>query len=490
MGCLLLSPAGVFAVPLSTQTDHLTRRRLGTVPAEGDHDDRRRLRPIVIRCQEFSDRQQHPESSRQESESRVLCHGRAHMTTTWAECAVRWGMRNGLRAAQIRGPRAEVVTDRGQHGRWGGRQEGLVLKRILALLAAGVAFFAIGVPPALAVEIDISIDTVVTADEGSITLLATTDVPPDLIGSSCVGVAKAINQPSVHPGNDLIIASGDGSIVLADVEREAGLTTTTEGVLTLGPTVTVSLRMGSDGVFSAGLIVSIGDECTPPTTTTTTTEPTTTTTMAPSPAIVIEKLAEPLEYGPDGIGHFTITVTNPGPVDLTNVHVTDDIALASDPDSDCPRPDLPDLAVGESHGYDCTVGNLDGVSPFTNEATAIGTGPNGAEVTDTDDAVVVPPLLATTITRPPPTTVPPPTLPETGVPFERVRGVSIVGFVLLLGGITLLGASALMGHVRGGSLFAATAFGQNEYWINLELRPRSKTIYIPIRPTNRGVSPD
>jgi len=362
------------------------------------------------------------------------------------------------------------------------------LKRILALLAAGAAFFVIGIPPALAVEIEISIDTVVRADEGSITLLATTEVPPDLIGSSCVGIAKAVNQPSVHPGNDLIIASGDGSIVLADVEREAGITTTTEGVLTLGPTVTVSLRMGSDGVFSAGLIVSIGDECITPTTTTT--EPPTTTTMAPSPAIIIEKLAEPLEYGPDGIGHFTIAVTNPGPVDLTNVHVTDDIALAIDPGSNCPRPDLPDLAVGESHDYACTVANLDGVSPFTNEATAIGTGPDGTQATDTDDAVVVPPVLATTITQPPPTTAPPPTLPETGVPFERVRGVSIAGFLILLGGIALLGTSALMGQVRGEPFGANAAFGQDEFWIHLEPEPRSHTFYIPLRPSSRNVDPD
>jgi len=358
-----------------------------------------------------------------------------------------------------------------------------VLKRTLALLAVTAAFLVTGVPAALAVEISISIDTVVTADEGTITVLATADIPPELIGSSCTAAAKAVNQPSVHPGNDLIVASGEGSIVLADVEREAGATTTTEGTLTLGPTVTVSLRMGPDARFSAGLVVTIGEDCTPPTTTTTTTEPTTTTTAAPSPAITIEKLADPVEYGPDGIGHFTITVTNPGPVDLTNVHVTDDIALAMDPGSDCPRPELPDLAVGESHNYACTVGNLDGVSPFTNEATAIGTGPRGTEVTDTDDAVVVPPVMSTTITRPPATTVPPPTLPETGVPFEQVRGVSIVAFVFLLGGIALLGTSALMGHARGGPL-AGTPFGQDAFWLNLEVRPRSETFYIPVRPTN------
>ena len=361
------------------------------------------------------------------------------------------------------------------------------MKRILTLLAAIAALFVIGVPVARATAIEISIDTVVTAGEGSITVLATADTPPDLIGLSCVGVAEAINQPSVHPGNDLIVASGDDSIVLEDVEREPNAVTTAGGLLTLGPTVTVSLRMGPDEVFSGGIVFTIG-ECTPPTTTTTepttttaTSEPTTTSTQAPVPAIVIEKLADPVEYGADGIGHFTIRVTNPGPVDLTNVNVTDDVALAVDPASDCPNPDIPDLAVGEYHEYECTVANLDGVSPFTNEATAIGTGPDGSKVTDTDDAVVLPPVLATTITQPPPTTVPPSTLPNTGVPYEKVRGVSVAGFAFVVGGIVLLSAAALIGRLEIQRI-SSPSVGRTDVWLTIETRPRGHTIYISLRP--------
>ncbi|MFV1971825.1 MAG: hypothetical protein ACC683_12595 [Acidimicrobiia bacterium] len=361
------------------------------------------------------------------------------------------------------------------------------MKRILAPLAAMAALFVIGVPVARAAAIEISIDTVVTATEGSITVLAANDTPPDLIGMSCVGVAEATNQSSVHPGNDLIVASGDDSIVLEDVEREPGAVTTSEALLTLGPTVTVSLRMGPDELFSGRLVFTIG-ECIPPTTTTTeppatttTTQPTTTSTQAPGPAIVIEKLADSVEYGDDGVGHFTIRVTNPGPVDLTNVNVTDDIALAVDPVSNCPNPDIPDLAVSEYHEYDCTVANLDGVSPFTNEATALGTGPDGTEVTDTDDAVVFPPVLATTITRPPPTTAPPPTLPNTGVPYEKVRGISITGFAFLVGGIALLSAAALIGRLQVQQT-STPALRQHEVWLTIKTRPRGHTIYIPLRP--------
>ncbi len=158
-----------------------------------------------------------------------------------------------------------------------------VLKRLVASLAAIAALFLIGVPAARAAAIEVSIDTVVRAEEGSITALATTDTPPDLIGMSCLGVATATNQPSVHPRNDLIVTSGDSSMVLKDVERAPGAITTAESLLSLGPIVTVSLRMGPDEVFSGGLVLTI-DECTPPTTTTTTTTtepPTTTTTTEP-----------------------------------------------------------------------------------------------------------------------------------------------------------------------------------------------------------------
>jgi hypothetical protein len=401
----------------------------------------------------------------------------------------------GLRATQNRDPRERNPQKIGAtHADATADWKDIVLKRILAPLVVIVAVVVIGVPVARASAIEISIDTVVAAGEGSITVLATTDTPPDLIGMSCVGVAEATNQPSVHPANDLIVASGDDSIVLYDVEREPNAVTTAEDLLALGPTVTVSLRMGPDELFSGELVFTIG-ECTPWTTTTTeqsttttepatttTTEPaTTTTTQAPGPAIVIEKLAVPVEYGNDSIGHFTIRVTNPGPVELTNVSVSDDIALAVDPASDCPSPEISDLAVGEFHEYDCTVANLDGVSPFTNEATATGTGPDGAQVTDTDDAVVFPPVLATTITQPPPTTAPPPTLPNTGVPYEKVRGISLAGSAFVVSGIALLSLAALIGRLQG-QRSGTPAVAQHEIWLTIDTRPRDHTIYIPLRP--------
>ncbi|MGI9584957.1 MAG: DUF7507 domain-containing protein [Acidimicrobiia bacterium] len=361
------------------------------------------------------------------------------------------------------------------------------MKRSLALLAALVALLTVGVAVAQAAVIEVSIDTVVRADEGTVTYLATENTPADLIGTMCISVAEARNQSSVHPGNDLIVSSGGESVTLEDVERSPGATTTAGGPLTLGPTVTISLEMGPDEVFSGGITVKILD-CTPPTTTmppttvpsTTTTVPSTTTThpSGTMPTIDIVKTASPSEYGQDGIGHFIIEVTNPGPVNLSQVHVTDDIAIAMDPESDCAQPSLPDLAVGESYEYECSVANLDGVSPFTNEATAIGTGPEGKEVTDTDDAVVFPPVMSTTITKPPSTT--PSTLPNTGVPYEQVRGFSLTGFALLLSGVALLGAAAFIGH-RLEVHRMIPAIASHEIWIKLRPRSDGYTLFIPLR---------
>lgn len=386
-------------------------------------------------------------------------------------------------------------------GRWFGSRKAIamagwkdtILKRILALTVALVSLFVVGIAVAHAAVIEIPIDTVVYADEGSVTPLATADTPQDLVGTACGVVAEAKNQSSVHPGNDLIVSSGDDSVVLRDVERAPGAVTEGGGPVTLGTSVTVSLRMGKDEVFSGGVAVKLV-ECAPPTTTTT--EPPATTTTQPSaptpPVIAIVKTATPEMYGTDGIGHFTIEVTNPGSVDLVDVRVTDEVATAIDPASDCPNPAVPDLAVGASYSYECSVANLDGVSPFTNEATAIGTGPDGTKVNATDDATVFPPVISTTITQPPttapPTTVPP-TLPNTGVPYEQVRGFSFAGIGMLMAGIALLAAAALVGHIRMMNSTTAVAVGYQELWVKLHPVAKAHTIYIPVQRTDGSDSP-
>jgi hypothetical protein len=304
----------------------------------------------------------------------------------------------------------------------------------------------------------IPIDTLVVAEPGSITVLAEEPTPPELIGAACVGVAVAANGPSIHPNNDLIIETGDTVAVLLDVEAESGKITDAVGEVTLGDTVKVSLQMGGDGIFSGGVTVLIDSNCTPPT-----------TVPPPLPAIEIDKTATPEFYGADGIGIFTIVVTNPGPLDLVEVVVTDDDAIAIDPNSDCPRA-IGDLAVGDSVTYQCSIAGLDGVSPYDNEATAVGKGPNGNEVTATDNATVFPPVENTTITSPPTTEAPPTTdtlppttqapgtteapdetLPVTGIDGGQAQGFGLAGVALLMMGIVFLGGAALIGQYRSES---------------------------------------
>lgn len=135
------------------------------------------------------------------------------------------------------------------------------------------------------VEISIPLDTVVRAPEGSITELGTAAVPDGFAGHSCEVRAHAENQVSIHPGNDLIIRSGDSEVRLEDVESEPGQVIETAEMLVLGEAISVSLVMGPDAVFSAGIDVSV--ECVAEDTTTTsevaTTVESSTTTSEVSP---------------------------------------------------------------------------------------------------------------------------------------------------------------------------------------------------------------
>jgi hypothetical protein len=144
------------------------------------------------------------------------------------------------------------------------------------------------------VAIEIPFETVIRAEPGSVHLLATAQVPPELQGVTCPVAAVAENESSVHPGNNLIVATDGDSIVLEDVERAAGAVTVAEEELTFGSTITVTLVLGEDGVFSAGMTVKFCDipETTTTTTTvettTTTTEATTTTTTIPTTTTTME----------------------------------------------------------------------------------------------------------------------------------------------------------------------------------------------------------
>ncbi len=142
--------------------------------------------------------------------------------------------------------------------------------------------------PASADHGDVSLlfDTVVRVGEGEVVQLASVPVDPELVGVTCSWEFHATNQKSVHLGNDLILSTGGTDTVVPGVEDAPDQVLDVAGSFQLGETVTVSLRMGPDQVFSAGLSVEVvceADVAPASTTSSTTSTTTSTTTTAPAP---------------------------------------------------------------------------------------------------------------------------------------------------------------------------------------------------------------
>jgi hypothetical protein len=160
-------------------------------------------------------------------------------------------------------------------------------------------------------SITIPLDTVVYIPYDSNRVLASEPVPPEFAGQSCAVSGISRNQDSVHPDNDLIVSSGGSQVILENVEDEPGETLHAAGSLTLDSDVTVTLHMGPDAVFSAGIDVIIDCSQVNPTTTTmatTTTTLATTTTTGPGPTTT-----EP------------VTTTVPPPPEETTSTVPDEV---------------------------------------------------------------------------------------------------------------------------------------------------------------------
>ena len=158
----------------------------------------------------------------------------------------------------------------------------LVIGALLFALALviGLAFteraYADDGPTLASVALNTRIPAKGHTEPGSVHLVNTTDVPAALVGGTCTVEATGANNESVHPNSDILIASGESATVIADVEREAGASNIPgDSALTLGDSVTVSVRLGPDGLFSGGTLV-VDFTCTPPpppSTTTPTTAP-------------------------------------------------------------------------------------------------------------------------------------------------------------------------------------------------------------------------
>ena len=137
------------------------------------------------------------------------------------------------------------------------RRIGVVLSVSVVLLLLGPAG-QVGALDEIAVEYE-----VVRGEPGDVVELVTAPVGADEVGMVCLITAISDNNPSTHPNSDLIIDTNGDSFEIRDVEAAPELKkeeSSVEGVV-LGENVTVSVRLGGDGVFSGGVILT--SDCVP-----------------------------------------------------------------------------------------------------------------------------------------------------------------------------------------------------------------------------------
>ncbi len=160
------------------------------------------------------------------------------------------------------------------------------MRRYGAALLGVVALILASATPAAAQDgWEVPIDTIVRSKPGVVTELVMIDVPEEHQGASCDLDVIGQNQGSVHPDNDLLVQTGDSEVTVEGVEDTEFQTTPKSVEVVLGATITVSLVMGPDELFSGGLTLSFN--CPPPPTTTTSTTSTTQPPVATTEATVV-----------------------------------------------------------------------------------------------------------------------------------------------------------------------------------------------------------
>jgi hypothetical protein len=165
----------------------------------------------------------------------------------------------------------------------------------------------------------IPLDTVMYGKPGAVKLIdppGVVNVPADKVGSQCSVHETSENNRSTHPNTDLIVTSGGSSVTLFDVEREGGGRVDGDGLLTLGETVSISVRFGADGVFSGGFLVGLCETVfQPPPLPPPVCNAEITISVAPETQVV--------EDGQDA--DFVLSVSNTGDEDLVNVAIDSSI---------------------------------------------------------------------------------------------------------------------------------------------------------------------
>ena len=230
---------------------------------------------------------------------------------------------------------------------------------------------------------------------------AVTDTDSALVSvaqSPSILVVKSAAPTTVAAAGDVVaysfVVTNTGNVTLTSVgvaDPLPGLSAVTCPVTALAPgaatTCTASYAVSQDDIDTGSVVNTATASGTPPAGPPVTAVDVATVTATPSPSISIVKSAAPATV--DAVGDavaYTFVVTNTGNVTLTSVGVTD--PLPGLPPVVCP---VTTLAPGDSTTcaatYSVTQADLDAGS-IPNTASASGTPPTGAAVTDTDSAVV------------------------------------------------------------------------------------------------------
>ncbi len=130
------------------------------------------------------------------------------------------------------------------------------VRQMAALGAVAVTFSMFGTAvsaedPETVIEIPIQ-EVYATGEVGSSVAMGSADVADELAGRACTVEAVVTNGESVHPGNTLVVTSGDSSVSIDGIEDTADAVTTEGGTLTLGDTISAAVVLGDDGATSLG----------------------------------------------------------------------------------------------------------------------------------------------------------------------------------------------------------------------------------------------
>jgi hypothetical protein len=238
------------------------------------------------------------------------------------------------------------------------RTSGAAILFIVWSLTMAIGAAAAHAAAAQVVEIEFDLQDEILRAPPQTHRLLTQPIQAENVGRRCAMRAVAENNSSVHEGNDLIVMSGESTVTLFDVERGDGAITNGDGLLTLGTTVTIDMRLGPDNLSSGGY--RLFAVCEPPPGCET----------SPALSIGVAPANQDVELGGDA--SFEVTLTNTGDEDFASVSV--DASVDADLDVAACGSNGP-LAVGGERSYSCSAEGVDAEFDLILLANATGVDP-------------------------------------------------------------------------------------------------------------------